>query len=99
MDTHVTIECRQMDKAAAQQAIKAATKDYEETLGRQVTIKLDEENYLPESCGGGIAVTSLNGRIRIQNTLESRLALVSEQMLPEIRVMLFGHSPSRKFFN
>ncbi|KAJ1993590.1 V-ATPase V1 sector subunit E [Dimargaris cristalligena] len=99
MDTAVGIECRKSDLEKVKTAMATAKTTYEESTGLTVTPEIDESNFLPENCGGGIIVTSHNGRIRVSNTLESRLGLVSEQMLPEIRVMLFGHSPSRKFFN
>ena len=36
-------------------------------------------------------------RIKIVNTLESRLDLLAGQMLPEIRTSLFGRNMNRKF--
>uniref|UniRef100_H2MMF4 ATPase H+ transporting V1 subunit E1a n=1 Tax=Oryzias latipes TaxID=8090 RepID=H2MMF4_ORYLA len=37
--------------------------------------------------------------IKVSNTLESRLELLAEQMMPEIRVSLFGANPNRKFLD
>lgn len=37
------------------------------------------------------------GRIKINNTLESRLELIAQQLVPEIRSALFGSNPNRKF--
>lgn len=37
------------------------------------------------------------GRIKISNTLESRLELIAQQLVPEIRTALFGRNPNRKF--
>lgn len=34
---------------------------------------------------------------QISNTLESRLELIAQQLLPEIRTALFGRNPNRKF--
>lgn len=34
---------------------------------------------------------------QIPNTLESRLELISQQLVPEIRTALFGKNPSRRF--
>ena len=39
----------------------------------------------------------MKGKIRCVNTLESRLELVSNQLLPSVRVALFGRNPNRKF--
>lgn len=48
------------------------------------------------SCGG-IEAFSQQGKIKVTNTLESRLDLISQQLLPEVRVALFGRNPNRKF--
>jgi V-type H+-transporting ATPase subunit E len=40
-----------------------------------------------------------NGKIKIENTLESRLEMIASQLLPEIRVRLFGRNPGRKFLD
>lgn len=34
---------------------------------------------------------------QVPNTLESRLELISQQLVPEIRQALFGRNPNRKF--
>jgi V-type H+-transporting ATPase subunit E len=38
---------------------------------------------------GGIVVVSLDGRIVVNNTLDTRLRLVEEEQLPAIRKQLF----------
>lgn len=48
---------------------------------------------------GGVIMTGLNGKITVDNTLGARLDIAKEEMLPQIRVALFDHSPSRTFFN
>lgn len=40
---------------------------------------------------GGVVVTSTDGRIVVNNTLDTRLRIVEEQQLPAIREMLFGN--------
>ena len=42
------------------------------------------------SSSGGIVLSAREGRIVCNNTLEQRLALASEGLLPEIRAILFG---------
>lgn len=39
------------------------------------------------------------GKITVNNTLDARLDIVKDEMLPQIRVALFGHSPNRSFFD
>ncbi|KOC70221.1 V-type proton ATPase subunit E, partial [Habropoda laboriosa] len=37
------------------------------------------------------------GRIKVSNTLETRLELIAQQLIPDIRNALFGQNPNRKF--
>ncbi len=48
---------------------------------------------------GGVVLSSMGDRIRVVNTLEARLGLLQESMLPDIRILLFGPSPTRRFYN
>ncbi|CAG8481716.1 11653_t:CDS:2 [Acaulospora morrowiae] len=99
MDENVTAIVRKSDLSLANEAVQDARKVYTEATKLPVKIDIEKENFLPEDSAGGVILTSHFGRIRINNTLEERLKLTQEEMLPDIRVTLFGHSPSRKFFN
>ncbi|KAI9228939.1 MAG: ATPase, V1/A1 complex, subunit E [Piptocephalis tieghemiana] len=99
MEEEVVVQCRQEDKPLVEGAISEAKKLYTSNMNRTVAATIDSKNYLPASSAGGVNVTAHYGRIICENTLESRLELVKEQLLPEIRVLLYGHSPSRRFFN
>jgi len=46
---------------------------------------------------GGVEVMTPDGRLRVVNTLDSRLELMSKQMIPELREILFGSNVNRKF--
>ncbi|GBB90403.1 hypothetical protein RclHR1_17350005 [Rhizophagus clarus] len=96
MDDQVKAIVRKNDIELANSAIEAATKSYKETTKRDVNVELDKENNLPDDSAGGVILTSHFGRIRVNNTLEERLTLAQEELLPEIRVLLFGHSPNKK---
>ena len=50
-------------------------------------------------CSGGVVLASNNGRIVCDNTLDRRLELAYEGLLPQVRGQMFGYSESRKFFN
>uniref|UniRef100_A0A7N8XYR0 ATPase H+ transporting V1 subunit E1b n=1 Tax=Mastacembelus armatus TaxID=205130 RepID=A0A7N8XYR0_9TELE len=47
----------------------------------------------------GIELYNADGKIKVSNTLESRLDLMAQQMMPEVRVALFGANPNRKFMD
>ena len=44
---------------------------------------------------GGIEAFTGDGKIRVVNTLEARLNMLFAQMVPEIRVKLFGKNVNR----
>ena len=60
-------------------------------------IKVDTDSFLPADATGGIELFAQRGRIKICNTLEARLDLIAQQLVPEIRSALFGRNPNRKF--
>ena len=41
----------------------------------------------------------MKGKIKISNTLEARLTMMAELMLPQVRTALFGPNPNRKFMD
>jgi V-type H+-transporting ATPase subunit E len=98
MDMQVEVMCRQEDAGLVQTVMDDVTLEYQIKTQQSVTMTMAHQ-WLDGGCAGGVIVTALGGRIQCDNTLQRRLDLLAEQMLPEIRVMLFGHSPNRKFFN
>lgn len=97
-DEKVTITYREADESMVETAIHHATKEYLKASGKRVVASLDS-HHLAADCAGGVIGSSLNGRIKCDNTLEMRLEQAFELMLPEMRVSLFGPSPNRKFFD
>jgi len=39
----------------------------------------------------------MKGKIKVDNTLEARLAMIAQERLPQIRSALFGVNQNRKF--
>ncbi|KAI8911621.1 ATPase, V1/A1 complex, subunit E [Gorgonomyces haynaldii] len=99
MEKKVSIQARPKDYPILEQSLKEAQRIYQEKLGLTIEPTIDKANPLPDNSYGGVVISAVEGRIRSNNTLETRLELLSEQMLPEIRLLLFGPSLSRKFFN
>ena len=73
-----------------------ATK-YRDATGKDVHLKIDDESHLPSDTTGGIELYAQKGKIKINNTLEARLDLIAQQLVPEIRTALFGRNVNRKF--
>ncbi|KAF9808477.1 hypothetical protein SFRURICE_008530 [Spodoptera frugiperda] len=97
MEPAVTLRVRQADKSLVESVLSKAQNDYKAQIKKDTVLKIDTDNWLsPDTCGG-IELVALKGRIKICNTLESRLELIAQQLLPEIRTALFGRNPNRKF--
>jgi len=96
-EIRVQIFCRASDLEIVKKILPQAYKDYETTMIRECgsvtpveTILNENTNFnLPENCCGGIVLTALGGKIVCDNTLKARLSLIYEELLPQIREMLF----------
>jgi len=98
MEPEVTVFCRAVDLNSVTSAIATATTAYKAETGMDVRATI-ANNRLPASSAGGVTLLAQGGKIKVENTLESRMAILEDQMLPQIRVLLFGHSENRTFFN
>lgn len=96
LEPDVLVACRPVDTKACESAASSASKKYHDISGRDVSVKVD--GSLPKDGAGGIKLSAAGSRITLDNTLDERLTLLEDTMLPEIRTDLFGPSESRKFF-
>ncbi|CAG0920995.1 unnamed protein product [Notodromas monacha] len=99
LEPHLVVRCRKEDLHLVRDAVKGALEHYTNITDRRCEIKIDEENFLSPQVAGGVEMLIPNSKIKIVNTLESRLAMITSQLLPEIRVRLFGRNPGRKFLD
>lgn len=93
LELEVVVFCRPKDKKLVD--LDAVVRKYKEATGQPVQLTL--EPSLSEAMCGGVELLSKRGRIRVSNTLEKRLDMISIQLLPQIRAALFGRNPNRKF--
>ncbi|KAF9112096.1 V-ATPase V1 sector subunit E [Mortierella sp. AM989] len=98
LENTVTVQLRKADKATIEKLLPDVEARYEEATKQKITIELLDD-YLPADSAGGVIVAGNGGKIKCNNTPEARLAILEESMLPDVRTMLFGPSPNRKFFN
>ncbi|XP_063970815.1 V-type proton ATPase subunit E 1-like [Lytechinus pictus] len=82
-----------------EECVPDAVKAYREASKKECNVVIDPENFLSPELSGGIELYTPSGTIKVENTLEKRLALTSNQMLPEIRNKLFGANINRKFLD
>ncbi len=99
LEDSVVIRCRQQDVQLVQEVLPRAAQAYKAVANKTVNLTIDKENFLSPDISGGIELYAQRGKIRIENTLESRIDMISQQMLPELRQMLFGANPNRKFLD
>jgi len=97
MEDKVGIRCRRQDLQLVLAAHEKSAAAYKEAVKKDILIMVDQENFLPSDMAGGVELFAAGGKIKVKNTLESRLELMSKQMLPELREMLFGANMNRKF--
>jgi len=96
LEPEVTVYGRKKDSGVLQTAADGAAKQYHEISGREV--KVNTEASLSDEIAGGIKLINGTGRITLDNTLDERLKLLEDRMLPEIRTDLFGANENRKFY-
>ncbi|XP_046984994.1 V-type proton ATPase subunit E [Schistocerca americana] len=98
LEPNVTVRTREVDQRIVDSILPAITQKYKEiTGGKDISIKVDTESFLNPEVTGGIELLAQKSRIKIVNTLEARLELIAQQLIPEIRGALFGRNPNRKF--
>jgi len=95
----VSVICRAEDDEIVNSAIGAAAAEYKKRAGIEVNLVVEKRHRLAPgpkpgqktaACAGGIVLAAKEGRILCNNTLEQRLSLASEGLLPEIRAILFS---------
>jgi len=97
MEKDVKIVCRSKDASLVNKAKDEAASEFKEAAGFEVKLSVLEE--LPKESAGGVTLVGYGGRIRVDNTLDERLRLLEQQMLPELRETLFGKNENRKHYN
>ncbi|KAG8948523.1 V-ATPase V1 sector subunit E [Tulasnella sp. 424] len=95
MEPSVTVRCRPKDKGLAEKAAEGAKQQYTEISGLKAEVSV--EDSLTNDSAGGIKLVAGGDRITMDNTLDERLRLLEDRMLPEIRYELFGRNENRKF--
>ncbi|CAL8355488.1 unnamed protein product [Lota lota] len=99
LEPKVTVRCRQKDVEMVQAAIDRDIIVYKDTVKSNIVVRIDQNRFLSSDICGGVELYNDNGKIKVANTLESRLDLMAQQMMPEVRKSLFGPNPNRKFLD
>jgi V-type H+-transporting ATPase subunit E len=99
LEENVTIRCRQADVPLVREVMGKSAETYKGASQREVKIIIDQENFLPLDSSGGVELVAQQNKVKVVNTLDSRLEMMTEQMLPRLRELLFGENANRKFFD
>jgi len=96
LEDEVLVRCRAGDDGTIKGCLGAAQSQYSAIIqektsaSKSCTLTLDTENKLPADKLGGVVLSCQKDSITIDNTVDSRLALVMEQAKPKIRLLLFA---------
>lgn len=99
MEDKVAITCRVQDVVLVEKVLPEVISQFHAETKIDCKFLIDTVHHLPPECAGGVIVTCNGGKIKCDNTLESRMEHACEALLPQLRVRLFGPSTSRKFFD
>jgi len=98
-EKEVSLRCRHKDEKTVEKLLPECLDELKKAIGENTKVTIDREHYLPADSAGGVEMSTRGGKIRVSSTLESRLELISNQIVPHIRTALFGSNPNRKFFD
>uniref|UniRef100_A0A8C9QZF1 ATPase H+ transporting V1 subunit E1b n=1 Tax=Scleropages formosus TaxID=113540 RepID=A0A8C9QZF1_SCLFO len=87
LEPKVTIRCRKQDLPLAKASVQKNIRIYKAATKTNVEVRIDQDNFLPPETSGGIEIYNRDGKIKVSNTLESRLDLIAQQKF--IMIYLF----------
>ncbi|XP_033101881.1 V-type proton ATPase subunit E-like [Anneissia japonica] len=99
LEPTVVVVCRQADVEIVESVIDKVAAKYKETAKKDVSVTVSKDQFLGPNVSGGVELLAQNNKIKVSNTLDSRLNQINQQMLPQIRTALFGANPNRKFLD
>jgi len=74
MELEAMVACRAADKDKVAKAMDTAAQIYKAEVGSGVKATIDTSNPLPASSAGGVVLSAQASKIKVDNTLEARLA-------------------------
>lgn len=98
-DLEAGLRCRKEDVEIVRKVLPKSISKFKELSGViEVKIVIDEERWMEKSLGG-VIMSCHKGRIVVDNSLEARLAITAEHLMPVIRHEVFGETGNRKFYD
>lgn len=97
LEENVDLRCRQRDVPLVEKLLPTCVAEATRQAHMPFKVVISRSDYLPADSAGGVDVYKVGAKIRVSSTLESRLDLLSQSLVPDIRTSLFGANPNRKF--
>lgn len=99
LESEVNIICKKEDIDLIKGVVEEAKKEFTKLMHEQtvkfkkleLTITIDQKYHLPEYIIGGVMLTAMKSKIRVDNTIDKRLEILRQSAIPEIRNLLFGN--------
>lgn len=96
-EPNITVKVRPQDRDLIKSVLPTVATKYRDVTGRDVNLTISDDSHLSQETTGGIELFARQNKIKVANTLEARLELISQQLIPQIRNALFGRNTNRKF--
>ena len=90
---------REQDKEVASSAAKSAIEKLGGDSNVQFSYEVSTAGFIDAESAGGVLISTVDRKIVVNNSLEERLHLLGQKILPLIRLELFGPSATRKYFD
>ncbi|XP_056655058.1 V-type proton ATPase subunit E 1 isoform X1 [Monodelphis domestica] len=92
LEPQMIVRCKKDDLPLVTAAVQKAIPLYKLAAKRDLNVQVDQKTFLPAEISGGIEIYNGNGKIKVSNTLESRLDLIAQQVsggVIDVRFPLF----------
>lgn len=89
MEHHVVLFCRKRDIELVEEILSKVVAKYHHNTKENVVVTIRRDVYLSCATIGGVELRSLNEKIIVNNTLDSRLHRIFKEKMPYVRSMLF----------
>ncbi|KAK1788764.1 hypothetical protein P4O66_002575 [Electrophorus voltai] len=80
LEPKVTIRCRKQDLSLVQASVQKNIPIYKAAVKNNLEVRIDQDNFLSPEVSGGVEIFNADGKIKVSNTLESRLELLAQQI-------------------
>lgn len=96
-ESSITLRVRPQDREIVKSVLPTVATKYKDVTGKEVALSVDDQSHISQDLTGGIELFTHQNKIKVNNTLEARLELISQQLVPQIRNALFGRNVNRRF--